>query len=207
MMSRLEKMEKNLKETSETDSALAKVRRLTLRAHLVDPYIIMEAVEALAEAAASEKHKDAPLYRKAFRTCKKFEDNPDLGGLLVKLFGSSEDRKVQNAVNDWAKGLKNEGKIVYIGEAKPKGGTQLKSAATPGDGAPNVMTQLPGVMQFPQPLMPYYPQPSYPYYPQPPRGRGRGGRGRGQGSGKTCFFCHEPGHFVVDCPKVQKGDK
>ena len=74
-MARLEKLEQNSQETTETEAALAKVRRMISRAHLVEPFIIMEALELLAESVANEKHKEAQFYRKAYITCRKYEES------------------------------------------------------------------------------------------------------------------------------------
>ena len=181
-------------ESTETDVALAKVRRMISRAHLMEPYLIMEGLETLAEAAANEKHKDAALYRRAFRTCKKYEDSKELGGLLVKLFGSQEDKKIQGAVAEWLKGLKTEGKSVK-GTKQDSGAKTLVQA----EQTPNAVP--------PFPFMPYMygMQPSPQMYPQFPRGRGgpRGGRGRGQNQ-RACFYCKETDHLVADCPKMKK---
>ena len=43
------------------------------------------------------------MFAKSFSTCKKYEDHEDFCSLVLKLFGSSEDKKIANLVADWAK--------------------------------------------------------------------------------------------------------
>ena len=138
----------------------------------------MEALELLAEAAANEKHKEAQFYRKAYRTCRKYEESKELGGLLVKLFGAQDDKKVQGAVADWLKGLKTEGKLAH---KKVDKGASESETQVQGEQA-HVPAQVP---YLPSPFMPYspygFPPPFNPrVYANAPRGRGSS-RGRGRG--------------------------
>ena len=148
------------------------------RAHLVEPFIIMEALELLAEAAANEKHKEAQFYRKVYRTCRKYEESKELVVLLVKLFGAQDDKKVQGAVADWLNGLKTEGKSAHkkVDKSASESETQVQ-----GEQA-HVPRQVPYI---PAPFMPYspygFPPPFSPrVYSNAPKGR-RSSRGRGRG--------------------------
>jgi hypothetical protein len=47
-------------------------------------------------------HKDASLFNKSYGICKRYEYNDDFCGLVLKLFGTSEDKKIAAVVADWA---------------------------------------------------------------------------------------------------------
>ncbi|CAC5389006.1 unnamed protein product [Mytilus coruscus] len=54
-------------------------------------------------------HKEAAMFSKVFSTCKKYEDNEEFCSLVLKLFGSQEDKRIACLVADWAKSRKYEG--------------------------------------------------------------------------------------------------
>ncbi|CAG2231232.1 unnamed protein product [Mytilus edulis] len=60
------------------------------------------------------------MFSKAFSTCKKYEDNEEFCSLVLKLFGSQEDKRIASLVADWAKSRKYEScdKVVENTRAK-----------------------------------------------------------------------------------------
>lgn len=92
----------------QVDEALENVRILASRPKLTSPYVLLAAVETLVSISHKTNHKEACLFSKAYSTCKKYGDNDDLCGLVLKLFYSQEYKKIANVVADWAKLKKYE---------------------------------------------------------------------------------------------------
>lgn len=84
---------KNLKDGVQVDEALATVRTLASRPKLTSPNVLMAAIEHLVEIANKTNYKDAVLFSKSLSICKKYEENDDFCGLVLKLYGSQEDKK------------------------------------------------------------------------------------------------------------------
>lgn len=181
---------KNLKDGVQVDEALATVRTLASRPKLTSPNVLMAAIEHLVEIANKTNYKDAVLFSKSLSICKKYEENDDFCGLVLKLYGSQEDKKISSVIADWAKAKKYE---------SDKEKCKDKENTTPTFPHPY---SLPGGMSFPQPFQyPFgYPPMSMNMYPGPqfqmpggnfgPRMPMRG-RGRRPKSNLSCFFCKE----------------
>ena len=84
---------KNKKEEIKVDEALSTVRCLASRPSLTSQNVLLAAIETLIEIANKANHKDASLFSKSYAICKRYEDNDDFCGLVLKLFGSQEDKK------------------------------------------------------------------------------------------------------------------
>ena len=192
---------KNQKDGVQVDEALATVRTLASRPKLTSPNVLMAAIEHLGEIANKTSYKDATLFSKSLSICKKYEENDDFCGLVLKLFGSQEDKKISSVIADWAKAKKYE---------TDKEKQKTKENAPPSFPHPYA---LPGGVGFPQPFQyPFgytpvnmYPGPQFQvpagnFGPRMPM-RGRGRRAK---SNLSCFFCKESGHFVSSCPKLKK---
>ena len=194
---------KTQKDGVHVDEALATVRTLASRPKFTSPNILKAALENLVEIANKTNYKDATLFSKSLSICKKYEENDDFCGLVLKLFGSSEDKKISSTIADWVKAKMYE---------SDKGKEKIKENIAP---LPHQPYALPNGMGFPQPFQyPFgYPPPMNMMYPGPhfqqaasgfgPRTAFRG-RGRRIKANLTCFFCKEPGHFVSNCPKLKK---
>ena len=112
----LDELKKNSK-VLQVDEALSYVRTLAARPKLTTPGVLLAAIEMLVDAANKANHKDCSLFSKSFSMCKKYEDNVDFCGLVLKLFGSQEDKKISSLISDWAKSKKIRGTIRVKGEA------------------------------------------------------------------------------------------
>ncbi|KAJ8308870.1 LOW QUALITY PROTEIN: hypothetical protein KUTeg_013744, partial [Tegillarca granosa] len=79
-------------------------------------HVLLAALETLVGVAVKVSHKEAEFFSKAYVHCKRYEDNDDLCGLTMKLFGTSEDKKIDNAVADWNKSMKmgNDPVMIYL---------------------------------------------------------------------------------------------
>ena len=97
------------------DESLATVRTLASRPKLTSPNILMAAIEHLVEIANKTSYKAATLFLKSLSICKRYEDNEEFCSLVLKLFGSSEDKKNFSVIADWAKPkkIKRKRKIKY----------------------------------------------------------------------------------------------
>ena len=113
-MERLDQMERQVESMNSNSSeaqvqdCLRHVRILAARPNMMQPHVLLAAIETLVGVAVKESHKDADYYSKAYIHCKKFEEAKDLSGLTMKLLGSAEDKKIANVVADWAKSNKYE---------------------------------------------------------------------------------------------------
>ena len=97
---------KSRREGLQVDEALSNVRSLASRPNLTSPNVLMAAIETLIEVANKANYKDASMFSKAYATCKRYEENEDFCGLVLKLFGSQEDKKIASIIADWAKAKK-----------------------------------------------------------------------------------------------------
>jgi hypothetical protein len=94
------------RETMQVDEALSNVRSLASRPNLTSPDVLMAAIETLIEISNKNNCKDAHMFSKSYAICKRYEQNEDFCGLVLKLFGSQEDKKIANIVAKWAKSKK-----------------------------------------------------------------------------------------------------
>lgn len=78
------------------------IRILATRPKLTIPGILLATIEMLVDAANKVNHKDSVLFSKSYAMCKKFEDHTDFCGLVLKLFGSQED-KISSLISDQIK--------------------------------------------------------------------------------------------------------
>ncbi|KAJ8311268.1 hypothetical protein KUTeg_011178 [Tegillarca granosa] len=92
-----------MKDSLQVDDALSNVRSLASRSKLTSPNVLMAAIETLVEISLKSNDKFSIMYAKAFAICKKYEDSEGLGNLVLKLFGSTEDKKVASVVAEWSK--------------------------------------------------------------------------------------------------------
>lgn len=187
---------KNRKDSLQVDDALSNVRSLASRSKLTSPNVLMAAIETLVEISQKSNHKDSIMYAKAFAICKKYEDSEGFGDLVLKLFGSTEDKKVASVVAEWSKQKK------YESEKKP---TESSNGNVNQFYAPHGYGPYPyyGFGNFgPGPMM---------YSAVPRHGPFFGRRSALRGAGRyrkpktsNCFYCQETGHFVSECPKLVK---
>ena len=63
-------------------------------------------------------YKDATLFSKSLSICRKYEENDDSFGLVLKPLGSQEDQKISFVIADWVKAKKYE---ADKGKEKAKG--------------------------------------------------------------------------------------
>ncbi|VDI23480.1 Hypothetical predicted protein [Mytilus galloprovincialis] len=178
----LDELKKNSK-VLQVDEALSYVRTLAARPKLTTPGVLLAAIEMLVDAANKANHKDCSLFSKSFSMCKKYEDNVDFCGLVLKLFGSQEDKKISSLISDWAKSKKYE---------EPSGSKERQDildappTSAPAFPFPGYGYQNPG-FGFPYPN--FYPGPNYNSGGfRPPRMQG--GRGRRVSNGN--IRDHEP---------------
>jgi hypothetical protein len=186
---------KSRREGLQVDEALSNVRSLASRPNLTSPNVLMAAIETLIEVANKANYKDASMFSKAYATCKRYEENEDFCGLVLKLFGSQEDKKIASIIADWAKAKKYE-------EGEKGKGKQKENFGVPMGPYPQFAFPAPYNVQMPSPLMGAYPFPSMQPSYQGSRPMRQGFKGKGK-QGGTCFYCKEPGHFVSNCPKLQ----
>ena len=117
MESRLTRLEQNFddmrqKQCSErVADALKNVRILAGRPKLTSPSVLLASMEVLVEAALKAGHSDTDFFSKALQACRQYENIPDLCNLCLKLFGSSEDKKISSAIAEWVKTNKHESKL------------------------------------------------------------------------------------------------
>ncbi|CAC5370303.1 unnamed protein product [Mytilus coruscus] len=98
---------KNKSKDMLVDEALQNVRTLASRPKLTsNPRVLLAAIEMLVDSANKADHKDSDMYQKSLSTCRKYEEHPDFCGLVLKLFGSQEDKRISSLVADWAKSKK-----------------------------------------------------------------------------------------------------
>ncbi|CAC5388722.1 unnamed protein product [Mytilus coruscus] len=98
---------KNKSKDMQGDDALQYVRTLASRPKLTsNPSVLLAAIEMLVDAANKADHKNSAMYQKSLSTCRKYEEHPDFCGLVLKLFGSQEDKHISSLVADWAKSKK-----------------------------------------------------------------------------------------------------
>lgn len=191
----------------QVDEALANIRTLASRPKLTAPHVLLAAIETLVDIALTTNHKEAAMFSKAFSTCKKYEDNEEFCSLVLKLFGSQEDKRIASLVADWAKSRKYESsdKVKENTRGKVQNDNPVKPYPMPSYPGFGIMHPYGNFgMQMPCP----------PAFPMPPIAASqdfsprqqffRGGRGRRQKSVGACFYCKEPGHFVSNCPKIKK---
>ncbi|XP_052078011.1 uncharacterized protein LOC127715945 [Mytilus californianus] len=172
---------KNKSKDIQVDEALSYVRTLAARPKLTTPGVLLAAIEMLVDAANKANHKDCSLFSKSFAMCKKFEDHVDFCGLVLKLFGSQEDKKISSLISDWAKSKKYE---------EPSGSKERQEkldappASASGFPFPGYGFQNPG-FGFPYPN--FYPGPNFNTGGfRPPRMQGS--RGKTLGKGKVNEF-------------------
>lgn len=91
---------KNRSNEMQVDEALSYVRTLATRPKLTTPSVLLAAIEMLVDATNKAHHKDSVMFSKSYSICKKFEDNTDFCGLVLKLFGSQEDKQISALVAD-----------------------------------------------------------------------------------------------------------
>ena len=129
--------------------------------------------------------------------CRKYEDHQDFCGLVLKLFGSQEDKKISSLVADWAKSKKYDDVEKVKSDKKDVSQSPEPVLGFPGYGFPN-----PG---FGMPYPGFFPGPSTvnPSFSFRPPYRGGSSRGKRRANG-ACFYCKEEGHFVSSCPKLKK---
>ncbi|KAJ8309742.1 hypothetical protein KUTeg_011607 [Tegillarca granosa] len=159
------------KDGKQVDEALTTVRTLASRPKLTSPNVLMAAIKSLVDIAQNTSHKDA------------YEENEGFCDLVLKLFGSPEDKKVASVVADWAKARKYE--------------SDKKTDKTVGTSAFVQSSPSPGFMPLPYPVnmgMGHY----------GPRSFSRGARARKPKANTNCFYCNKTGHFVSECPKIKK---
>ena len=193
---------KNKKEEMQVDEALSTVRCLASRPSLTSQNVLLAAIETLIEIANKANHKDASLFSKSYAICKRYEDNDDFCGLVLKLFGSQEDKKIAAAVSDWAKAKKYEETEKNKGQVKENipSSSNFSNANMPNYGFGPVFP--PHVPMHPM-MYPYpHTQPGF-FGPRPPVGRGQNRRRKND----SCFYCKGQGHFVANCPKLQGNGK
>ena len=212
MESRILKMEESLDSIKTKQSgdqvgeALRNVRALAIRPNLTSPSILLAALEVLVDHATKSGHKEADYYARALQTCRKFENNPDICSLCLKLLGSCEDKKVSSAVADWVKSRKYDGSKENVAQGSDKVVPQQFNFSQPYPCFPYGMP-VPGQVgptQLPLQQMPAtgFSPPYFPMRPQFPRARFQNRRGN-PGAG-VCFFCKSQGHFVANCPHMKR---
>ena len=99
---KIDALKRNSKDM-QVDEALVYIRTLATRPQLTTPSVLLAAIEMLVDSANKAYHEDSSLFSKSFAMCKKYEDNLDFCGLVLKLFGSQEDEKISSLIADWAK--------------------------------------------------------------------------------------------------------
>ena len=125
------------------------------------------------------------FFSKSLRICRKYEDNEDLCGLVLKLFGSPEAKLISSVIPDWAKSKKYETEKSKEKEKENDVNSVPQPYALP-------------TMGFPQP----YPPMMYLGPQLQPMASGFGSRmpiirrGRKHKANVTCFFCKESEHFI-----------
>lgn len=199
-MKRLREMEarlEGLSGQSEVEEAQAQVSRMMGRIRLLQPYTIMAALETLVEVACRQGHKEAEYYKKALAECRQREHDEGFPDLVKHLFGTSEDKKIVQAVQAWRKHQK-----VDPSPASASGSAGPPSPAQSGF-HPSPYPSYPVYSGYPYPP----PFPPSPYSQQSGFGpRRRPGQRRMQYDGKpagACFFCKEAGHRIADCKKAK----
>lgn len=111
---------KNKSKDLQVDEALSYVRTIEARPKLTTLGVLFVAVEMLVDATNKANHKDCSIFSKSYAICKKYEDYADLGGLVLKLFGSQEDKKISSLISDWAKSKKIRGTVRIKGQTGAK---------------------------------------------------------------------------------------
>ena len=97
-------MEERLRSVEQTVSTLrhgSPVEDALHQIRILAPHVLLSAVELLVEQAALVAHKDATFYSKALRACREINSIHDLCSLCLKLFGSSDDKKISAALTDY----------------------------------------------------------------------------------------------------------
>ena len=193
----------------QVEECLSHVRILSARPTITQSHVLLAAIETLVTVSTKLSHKDAEFFGKAYSYCKKFEDSKDFCGLVMKLFGSAEDKKIANVVADWMKGKKYE-----VSPIKKTVDSSVKENINPvkGENTAVYPQSLPygcappfvsGNNMF---VPPFYGPPPFMPYPggMNPVRFNRGGRGSFGPKRGRCLFCKEFGHFMADCPKIKK---
>lgn len=195
-------MLKSRRDELQVDDALSNIRSLASRPALTSHHVLLVAIETLIEIANKANHKDASLYSKSYAICKRYEESEDFCGLVLKLFGTQEDKKIAAVVADWAKSKKYE----ESGKSKLKQKENVASLGSPyptfGFG-PGYSQQTP----FQHFMYPFPPMQQGFFGPRPAASMQSSGKKKKQSSSGSCFYCKEYGHFVSDCPKLANGSK
>ena len=84
--------------TDKVTEALKSVRALAGRPKLTPPSVLIAALEFLVECANKASHPEADFFSKALQACRQFENHDDISNLCLKLFGSSEDKKISATI-------------------------------------------------------------------------------------------------------------
>lgn len=169
----------------QVDDALSSVRTLAIRPSLTSHNVLLAAIETLIEVANKANHKDASLFSKSYAICKRSEDNEDFCGLVLKLFGTQEDKKIAAVVADWAKSKKYEESEKSTRYMKQKVNVASSGSPYPTFGfGPVYENQVPY-----QHMMYTYPSMHQGYYgPRPPMRSAAVKKGK-QSSHGSCFYC------------------
>lgn len=200
VLKRIQEMEARLAgmtSQSEVEEALAQVSRMMGRIRLLQPYTIMAALETLVEVTSRTAHKDAVYYKKALDECRMREYEEGFPDLVKNLFGTSEDKRIVNAVHGWRKHQKVDPTTTVAPSPSPASPSQPPAPAPP---------PYPSFYPYPPyPYPPHFPAPPSPYHggepgPMPRRHQQRPHGGRPSGA---CFFCKEEGHRIADCKKAK----
>lgn len=188
---------KSRRDDLQVDDALSSVRSLASRPSLTSHNVLLAAIETLIEVANKANHKDASLFSKSYAICKRYEDNEDFCGLVLKLFGKQEDKKIAAVVADWAKSKKYE----ESEKSTSRYMKQKENVASSGSPYPTFGfgPVYPNQVPYQHMMYPYPPMHQGYYGPRPPMRSASVKKGK-QSSPGSCFYCKEFGHFVSGCP-------
>ncbi len=182
------------------DQALSQVRVLALRSTTSNA-VLLAGMETLSDTAYKVGHKHAEHYKMCLKACKEHEGDGKLQGLVTKLVGSEEAKKVNASLDAWRKALRKEDK-----KDKEKKGQDKD------------VDKFPTVPDWIQPLMwstmmGGASQAAGPWVSGRGCGRYRGrgflhNRGRyGYADQGKCYACQSTEHRVKDCPKTKNEPK
>ena len=194
-METLERELKQLREDTDSgsvESALSTVRTLAGKSKGVPPANLLAAVEHLSDVATRVNHSEADFYRGALKEARQHDEASNFRHLIVRLLGSSVEKKIAASVDSWRKVNKSVGGAMVPSSKGEQGEQKMSSGAYS--------------YQFPHFVIPKFDGAGY--GPPMNRGRGRGFGGRGRGFGNRgplrCFWCNEIGHVMENCQAAKE---